>query len=57
MVTLSMGIYQLRYGALRFPLTKVSLLQFFSHTKKASNYITDNHYFSLLIFWLIRYVH
>lgn len=32
--TLSMGIYQLRYRALRFSLTQVSLLQFFSHTKE-----------------------
>ena len=40
---------------------------FFSHTseptsvlfsyKRASNYITDNQYFSLLMFWQIRYVH
>ena len=40
---------------------------FFSHTseptsvllsyKRASYYITDNQYFSLLIFWQIRYVH
>ena len=33
-VTSSMGIYQLRYDALRFSLTQVSLLQFFSHTKE-----------------------
>ena len=32
--TLSMGLYQLRYDALRFSLTQVSLLQFFSHTKE-----------------------
>ena len=33
-IDMSMGIYQLRYrGALRFSLTQVSLLQFFSHTK------------------------
>ena len=40
---------------------------FFSHTseptsvlfsyKRASNYITDNQYFSLLMFWQISYVH
>ena len=58
-IDISVGIYQLRYGALRFSLTQVlvNLLQFFSHTKKASNYITDNQYFSLLMFWQIRYVH
>ena len=32
--TLSKEIYQLRYGALRFSLIQVSLLQFFSHTKE-----------------------
>ena len=42
-------------------------VMFFSHTseptsvlfsyKRASNYITDNQYFSLLMFWQIRYVH
>ena len=32
-IDMSMGIYQLPYGALRFSLTQVSLLQFFSHTK------------------------
>ena len=40
---------------------------FFTHTseptsvlfsyKRASNYITDNQYFSLLLFWQIRYLH
>ena len=25
--------------------------------KRASNYITDNQYFSLLMFWQIRYFH
>ena len=54
-IDMSMGIYQLRYGALRFSLTQVSLLRFFSHTK-TSNYITDNQYFSMLMFWQIRYV-
>ena len=56
-IDISIGIYQLRYGALRFSPTQVSLLQFFSHTKKVSNYITDNQYFNLLSLWQIRYVH
>ena len=54
---ISIWIYQLRYGALRFSPTQVSLLQFFSHTKKVSNYITDNQYFNLLSIWQIHYVH
>ena len=29
----------------------------FSHVQKSSNYITDNQYFSLLMFWQICYVH
>ena len=50
-----MGIYQLRYGALRFSLTHASerTSVLFSY-KRASNYITDNRYFSLLMFWQIR---
>ena len=53
-----MGIYQLRYGALRFSLTHASepTSVLFLY-KRASNYITDNQYFSLLMFWQIRYVH
>ena len=52
-----MGIYQLRYGALRFSLTQVSLTSVLFSYERASNYITDNQYFSLLMFWQIRYFH
>ena len=51
-----MEIYQLRYGALRFSHTSEPTSVLFSY-KRASNYITDNQYFSLLMFWQIRYVH
>ena len=47
-----MGIYQLCYGALRFSPAQVKLPQF--SYKIASNYITDNQYFSLLMVWQIR---
>ena len=49
------------------PVLFDQFLTFFSHKseptsvlfsyKRASNYITDNQYFSLIIFWQIRYVH
>ena len=47
-IEMSMGIYQLRYGALRFSLTQVYFSSFLIQT--------DNQYFSILMFWQIRYV-
>ena len=53
----SMGIHQLRYVALRFPLTTSKDNQYFCNCasvllsyKRASDYITNNQYFSLLKF-------
>ena len=39
-----------------FPHTSEPTPVLFSY-KRVSNYITDNQYFSLIIFWQIRYVH